>query len=55
MTTAPLTPAEEQGLSGLSLDSQVRRAFFAMPSETVLDLVRRFPEEAARRFREAWV
>jgi len=49
MTTAPLTPAEEQGLSGLSLDSQVRRAFFAMPSETVLDLVRRFPEEAARR------
>ena len=49
MTTAPLTPAEEQGLSGLSLDSQVRRAFFSLPPEALLDLVRRLPDEAAKR------
>jgi len=49
MTTAPLTPAEEQGLSGLSLDSQVRRAFFSLPPEAVLDLVHRLPDEAVKR------
>ena len=36
-----LSVAEERGLSGLNLDSQVRRAFFSLPSETVVDLVGR--------------
>ena len=33
-----LTPAEELGLSGLSLDSRVRKAFYALPSETLAGL-----------------
>lgn len=44
-----LTPAEERGLSGLSLDSRVRQAFFALPPETVVELDRRMTEEAFAR------
>ena len=33
-----LTPAEELGLSGLSLDSRVRKAFYALPPATIVDL-----------------
>ena len=44
-----LTPAEELGLSGLHLDSRVRKAFYAMSSETILDLSRRMNEEAGKR------
>jgi hypothetical protein len=36
-----LSVAEERGLSGLNLDSQVRRAFFSLPPETMVDLVGR--------------
>ena len=46
---AILTPAEELGLSGLSLDSRVRKAFYAMPPEQVVDLYRRMEDEAIRR------
>ncbi|MGH2521178.1 MAG: hypothetical protein ACRDH2_01635 [Anaerolineales bacterium] len=45
----PLTPAEERGLRGLSLDSRVRRAFFAIPPQTITALVARMTEEAFRR------
>ncbi|HKI38313.1 MAG TPA: hypothetical protein VKA46_41070 [Gemmataceae bacterium] len=44
-----LTPAEELGLSGLSLAGQVRQAFHKLPEPAVLDLVRRMREEAFRR------
>ena len=42
-----LTPAEELGLSGLSLDSRVRKVFYALPDETIRELTRRMSEEAA--------
>jgi hypothetical protein len=44
-----LTPAEELGLSGLHLDTRLRKAFYAMPPETIKDLSRRMHEGAARR------
>jgi hypothetical protein len=44
-----LTPAEELGLSGLHLDGRVRKAFYAMPPETILDLSRRMTAEAGKR------
>jgi hypothetical protein len=44
-----LTPAEELGLSGLSLAGRVRQALFKLPEPAVLDLVRRMREEAFRR------
>jgi hypothetical protein len=44
-----LTPAEELGLSGLSLAGQVRQAFSGLSELDVLDLVRRMREEAFRR------
>lgn len=44
-----LTPAEELGLSGLSLDSRVRKAFYAMPAATIVELSERMNAEAARR------
>ncbi len=44
-----LTPAEELGLSGLSLDSRVRKVFYALPDETIRELTRRMSEEATRR------
>jgi hypothetical protein len=44
-----LTPAEELGLSGLHLDGRVRKAFYAMSSEAIVELSRRMNEEAGRR------
>ncbi len=44
-----LTPAEELGLSGMSLAVRVRKAFYRLPEETILALVRRMDEEAVRR------
>lgn len=44
-----LTPAEELGLSGLHLDSRVRKAFYAMPSETIVELSRQMTAEAGKR------
>ncbi len=44
-----LTPAEELGLSGLSLASRVRRAFYRIPPDEVVALAHRIREEAARR------
>jgi len=44
-----LTPAEELGLSGLSLDSRLRKVFYALTPETIRDLTRRMSEEAARQ------
>jgi hypothetical protein len=44
-----LTPAEELGLSGLSLDSRVRKVFYALPSERVVEMVARMHDESARR------
>ena len=44
-----LTPAEELGLSGLSLASRVRKAFYRIPEAEVVDLTRRIREESTRR------
>src|SRR5580704_9523236 len=41
-----LTPAEELGLSGLSLDSRVRKAFYALPPATIVELWERMNTEA---------
>jgi hypothetical protein len=44
-----LTPAEEMGLSGLSLASRVRKAFYQIPERALIDLIRGIDQEAARR------
>ena len=44
-----LTPAEELGLSGLSLDSQVRKLFYRIPGEELAALARNVEAEAYRR------
>jgi hypothetical protein len=44
-----LSPAEERGLHGLSLDSRVRRAFFAIPPQTIAALVEHMTTEALKR------
>ncbi len=44
-----LTPADERGLHGLSLDMLVRKAFFAMPAEVVAELEKTVTAEAFRR------
>jgi hypothetical protein len=44
-----LTPAEELGLSGLHLDGRVRKAFYAMPHQTIIELSRRMYEESLKR------
>ena len=44
-----LTPAEELGLSGLSLASRVRKAFFKIPEEELQAMVERIHEESTRR------
>lgn len=44
-----LTPAEELGLSGLSLDSRVRKVFYAIDPATIVDLTARMTEECFRR------
>ena len=40
---------EERGLSGLSFDGQVRRAFFSLPPEIKVDLVGRVRQGALER------
>ena len=44
-----LTPAEELGLSGLSLASRVRKAFYKIPEPQLLQVMQRMREEALRR------
>jgi hypothetical protein len=44
-----LTPAEELGLSGLSLASRVRKAFYKIPESELVELMGRVREEAFRR------
>jgi len=44
-----LTPAEERGLRGLSLDSRVRQVFYAIPPLTIADLAQRMVDEAFKR------
>jgi hypothetical protein len=44
-----LTPAEEMGLSGLTLAGRVRKAFYQVPETTVAGLIGRLREEALRR------
>src|SRR6516162_4220416 len=44
-----LTPAEELGLSGLSLASRVRKAFYKIPEPVLVELMARVREESARR------
>jgi hypothetical protein len=43
-----LTPAEELGLSGLSLASRVRRAFYQIPEADLVELLQRLRTEAFR-------
>ena len=44
-----LTPAEELGLSGSSLASRVRKAFYTIPPEALAELIERVREESFRR------
>jgi hypothetical protein len=44
-----LTPAEELGLSGLSLASRVRKAFFRIPEPDLVAMMQRICDEAFRR------
>jgi hypothetical protein len=44
-----LTPAEELGLSGLSLASKVRKAFYKIPEPTLVALLQKIREESFRR------
>jgi hypothetical protein len=44
-----LTPAEELGLSGLSLASRVRKAFYRIPESRLVGMIQRIREEALRR------
>src|SRR5689334_15210605 len=44
-----LTPAEQLGLSGLSLSGRVRHAFYKLPEPVVIDLIRRMRDEAFRQ------
>src|SRR5205823_2920095 len=44
-----LTPAEELGLSGLSLASRVREAFHQLPEASVSELMQRLREESFKR------
>jgi hypothetical protein len=44
-----LSPAEELGLSGLSLASRVRQAFHRIPDARVVELIHKIREEAFRR------
>ncbi|MGH7193506.1 MAG: hypothetical protein ACREJM_08235, partial [Candidatus Saccharimonadales bacterium] len=44
-----LTPAEELGLSGLNLESRLRKVFYGLPPATLVELSRRMTDEAIRR------
>jgi hypothetical protein len=46
---ATLTPAEEQGLYGFSLDSRVRQAFYGVPPAVLVELDEQMTAEAFRR------
>src|SRR5262249_19885458 len=46
---AVLTPIEELGLSGLSLASRVRKAFYQIPEPHLLEMMERIREESLRR------
>ncbi len=44
-----LTPAEELGLSGLHLDVRLRKAFYGLSDDKIVELTARMTEEAFRR------
>jgi hypothetical protein len=44
-----LTPAEELGLSGMSLAGRVRKAFYRIEEPRILDLIQRIRDESFRR------
>jgi len=44
-----LTPAEELGLSGLSLASRVRKAFYRIPEAALIEMMERIAQESTRR------
>lgn len=44
-----LTPAEELGLSGLSLDSKVRQVFFSIPPQRIIEMGEIMVQEAFKR------
>ena len=44
-----LTPAEELGLSGLSLASRVRKAFYGIPEPRLAEMIQLIHDEAANR------
>src|SRR5262245_31227206 len=44
-----LTPAEELGLSGLSIASRVRQALFKAPEPQLIEIIHRIHEEAMRQ------
>jgi hypothetical protein len=44
-----LTPAEELGLSGLNLESRLRKVFYNLPPAAIVDLTNRMTAEAFRR------
>jgi hypothetical protein len=44
-----LTPAEELGLSGLSLASRIRKAFYKIPEAALVELIEKIREESLRR------
>jgi hypothetical protein len=44
-----LTPAEELGLSGLSLAGRVRKAFYTIPEDRLVEVLRRLREESLAR------
>lgn len=43
---SPFSTADERGLRGLSLDGQLRRAFFDLPTSTIWSLAQRMPAAA---------
>ncbi|MBI5880120.1 MAG: hypothetical protein HZB53_20925 [Chloroflexi bacterium] len=49
MSSHPLSPADERGLSALSLDSRLRRAFLQLPRGQLADLVRRVHDLSRER------
>ena len=46
---ATLSPAEERGLHGFSLDSRVRQAFYTIPPAVLADLEQTVTQECFRR------
>jgi len=50
----PLSAADEHGLKGLSLDSQLRRAFFDLPASVIWRLAEAVPKAARARGLAYW-